>query len=245
MPGTLEGVPLPERLSDILQRRLEARSAAEVAILEVFAAAGRPLDLWLLARVVGDDELFGHVDALRVHDLVAVEGDLVAVQHDRILESTYERMAAERRRELHLRLAEVMTHARTSDPERYAFPDGEIGMQFLRGDDPERAVDHLLEGGRRAFRVQALAEAIRLLEPAEQTLVSLGRLDVGGRLDEVQDLLLRAVYARSPSRAIPLAGRAIERYRSTGWMARIPKLRRRLGVVGLFLGRLVAFLAVR
>ena len=245
MPETLDGVPLPERLSDILQRRLEARNAAEVAILEVFAAAGRPLDLWLLARVVGDDELFGHVDALRVHDLVAVEGDVISVQHDRIIEFTYERMSPARRRELHLRLAEVMTHARSTDPERYAFPDGEIGMQFLRGDDSEQAVDYLLEGGRRAFRVQALDEAIRLLEPAEETLIKLNQVGVGGRLDEVQDLLMRSVYGQSPTRALPLAARAIARYRSAGWMARIPALRRRLGLLGLILGLLATFLSIK
>ena len=245
MPESLEGVRLPEQLSDILERRLQSRSEAEVSILQVFAAAGRPLDLWVLARVLGDDELFGHVDALRVHDLVAVEGDVVSVQHDRILEFTYEQTPPERRQALHLRLGAVMSDARTADPERYAFPDGEIGMQYLRGGASDRAIDHLLEGGRRAFRVQALDEAIRLLQPAEEALVGAGRTSVGGRLDEIQDLLLRAVYTQSPTRALPLATRAIERYRSAGWMARIPTLRRRLGVVGLFLGLVVTFLSIR
>jgi class 3 adenylate cyclase len=247
---TLQGIPLPGQLSDILRRRLAARSPAEVAILEVFAAAGRPLDLWLLARLVldeegGGDELFAHVDALRVHDLVGVDGEVVAVRHDRILEFTYEGMSPERRREVHDRIGAVMVDVRESEPDRYAFPDGEIGMQFLRGGESSRAVGHLLVGGRQAFRVQALDEAVRLLEPAEQALIGLGDDAVGGRLDDVQDLLMRALYAESPTRALPVAERTLARHREVGLMARVPALRRRLGVFGLIIGLLGTFVALK
>ena len=248
MPESLAGIPLPSQLSEILRRRLDARSDEEVAILEIFAAAGRPLDLWLLARLAGEeqgDALWGRIDALRVHDLVGVDGEVISVRHDRILEFTYERMSEEHKAATHLRIARTMADARVTDSDRYAFPDGEIGTHYLHGGQPGEACEFLLEGGRKAFRVQALDEAVTLLERAEQTLVSLGETRVGGRMDEVQDLLLRSVYTRSPTRALPIAERAIDRYREAGWMAKIPALRRRFGVPGLIVGLLVTLVSLK
>ena len=251
MPESLRGVPLPSQLEDILERRLDARSPAEVGLLEVFAAAARPLDLWLLARLADPepaaegDALFARVDALRVHDLIAVDGEVLDVRHDRILEFAYDRMPAPRRAELHARIARVMAEANTSDPERYAFPDGEIGRQFVAGGLPADAAGHLLAGSERAFRVQALDEAIGLLEDAEETLVDLGETAIGSRMDRVQDLLLRSVYALSPTRAVPIAERTIQRYRELGWMDRIPTLRRRYGVLGLIAGLVASLIAAR
>ena len=202
----------------------------------------------MLARLAGEDQgdaLWARVDGLRVHDLVEVAGEVISVRHDRILEFAYERMPVDRRGGVHLRIARTMAHARETDADRYAFPDGEIGTHFLRGGQPAEACTFLLAGGRKAFRVQALDEAVTLLERAEQTLVDLGETAVGGRMDEVQDLLLRSVYARSPTRALPIAERAIDRYRGAGWLARIPRMRQRLGVPGLILGLLVTLVSLK
>jgi len=248
LPESLVGVPLPGQLSDILRRRLDARSAEEVELLEIFAVAGRPLDLWLLTRLAGperDQPIFARVDALRVHDLVAVDGEVVSVRHDRILEFTYERMSPERRTEIHGRVARVMDKARTNDPEQYAFPSGEVGRQYRAGGLLAEAAENLIAGAERAFRVQALEEAIALAGEAEETLVDLGERQVGGRMDRVQELLLRSVYAQSPTRALPIADRAIARYRALGWLDRVPRWRLRFGKLGLVVGLAGTLVAAR
>ena len=248
LPESLAGVPLPAQLNDILHRRLDARSADEVDLLEVFAAAGRPFDLWLLARLAGTEHgepLFARVDALRVHDLVAVEGEVVSVRHDRILEFAYDRMSAQRRREVHGRVARVMAEAQATDAARYGFPAGEIGRQYLRAGLLAEAAVHLIAGAERAFRVQALDEAISLAADAEETLVDLGDVAVGGRMDRVQDLLLRSVYTQSPTRALPIAERTMQRYRGVGWLDRIPGWRTRFGTLGLAVGLIGTLVGAR
>jgi class 3 adenylate cyclase/tetratricopeptide (TPR) repeat protein len=254
LPESLEGIALPAGIDDVLRRRLSERSPEEVEILRLFAAADRPLDLWMLAgllRAEGDEgahSLSQRIDALRVHDLVAVDGEDCAVRHDRILEFAYEQMTEEQRRLTHRRVAAALEDARAHDPERYRVGEGELGLQYLRGGLDERAVDPLLRGADEAFRVQALGEAEELLRGAEAALGRLGEEAVGSRLDDVQELLVRSLYARSPTLAIPVLERFLERTRHFGLLPLVPRLRdvfgtpgQILGIVGTLIhGRLVA-----
>jgi tetratricopeptide (TPR) repeat protein len=159
------GLALPERVRELVGRRLERLSERGQSLASVAAVIGREFDFALLARAAGLDEeetASGVEELVRRHILHGI-GERFDFAHDRIREAAYGRILAPRRRLLHRRIAEAIEalHARHLAPHALA-----LGLHYRSAEVWDCAVRYLREAGVTAFQRAANREAVVSLEAA-------------------------------------------------------------------------------
>ena len=110
-----EGLPIPDRLQELIEDRLGGLPARTVEALEVVSALSVPTLEVIAAAIApsrGVDERLGPaID----HEVVEVAGGRLRFTHPLLASAVYQRIPPARRRELHARLATIVR-----DPERRA-----------------------------------------------------------------------------------------------------------------------------
>ena len=164
---------IPPTMASLFERRLAQLDPRERDMLEVVAAYGRPMPLWLMAAVA-------KLDKKNIHDIVlgllrrqmisrgTIGGESCCwPNHDRIRELVYARTDRDTRLGLHRALAEAL--------EAHADPDGstplvELARQWWAAEARDKALDYCVRGGREAKRRHALETGIELLDHALELL---------------------------------------------------------------------------
>ncbi|HEX9819522.1 MAG TPA: BTAD domain-containing putative transcriptional regulator [Methylomirabilota bacterium] len=222
-PG--HGLALPERVRDIVGRRLERLSERSQTLAAVAAAIGREFDFALLQRAGGlgeEDTAAGFEELVRRRVLHGV-GERFDFTHDRIREVAYERILAPRRRILHRKVAEAIEALHGADLDAHALA---LGQHYRQAGAWEPAVTYLWKAGLDAWTRGANRESVACFESALSGLEHLadGPAKTGLAIDIRIDLELALMGLGE----IP---RGFERLREAEALALRAGDRRRLGRV--------------
>ncbi|HYF12240.1 MAG TPA: AAA family ATPase [Actinomycetota bacterium] len=109
-----ERPPIPERLQELVEDRLEGLPAETIEALEVVSAAAAPT-LDAIAATTDPSGIERGLDPALANGVVEVVGDRLRFTHPLLASAVYQRMPSARRRELHARLATIVR-----DPEERA-----------------------------------------------------------------------------------------------------------------------------
>jgi DNA-binding CsgD family transcriptional regulator len=109
-----ERPPIPERLQELVEDRLQGLPATTLEALEVVSALSTPT-LDAIATATDPPEVDGRLDPAIDNGVVEVVGDRIRFTHPLLASAVYQKISPARRRELHARLATIVR-----DPEERA-----------------------------------------------------------------------------------------------------------------------------
>ena len=129
-----ERLPIPDRLQELIEDRLEGLPAGTVETLEVVSALSAPT-FDVIAAATDPSEVDRRLDPALENGVVEVVGDRLRFTHPLLASAVYQKIPPARRRELHSRLATIVR-----DPEERA------RHLALSVEGPDVAVAAALEG---------------------------------------------------------------------------------------------------
>jgi DNA-binding CsgD family transcriptional regulator len=155
--GAGEQLPIPDRLQELIEHRLEGLPADTVMALEMVSALSSPT-LETVAAAIAPSPVDARLDPATEHGVVGVVGDRLRFTHPLLASAVYQRIPPARRRDLHARLATIVR-----DPEERA---RHLALS-VEGPDPAVA-DALEEAAALAFSRGAPQSAAELWEMARR-----------------------------------------------------------------------------
>jgi DNA-binding SARP family transcriptional activator len=186
---------LPERVRELIARRLDRLGARSQAMAAVAAVIGRRFDFELLRSAGGMDERHAAEaveEMVRTHVLRTV-GNQLEFTHDRVRDVAYGRLLSPRRRLLHAAVAEALEAVETSVRDRPDEQIEQLAHHAVRGELPGKAVQYLRQAADRAAARSALQDARRALEQA---------LGILGTMPETRSTLEQAFEIRLALRPV-------------------------------------------
>src|SRR6516225_59569 len=114
LKGGIDAIPLPSTVQAVIAARIDRLEEDAKKVLEIASIIGREISLLVLDRVAGMDEseLSEAVQHLRqaelLYDVPPFEQRLLAFRHPLIQEVAYRSLLHERRRDLHLKVAQAI-----------------------------------------------------------------------------------------------------------------------------------------
>jgi len=184
--GSGRGTSLPERVRDLVSRRLERLSERAQTLAGVAGTIGREFEFALLQRVAGltEEETAAGVEELVRRRVLHGLGERFDFTHDRIRDVAYDRLLTPRRKLLHRRIAETLEAARRADPNIEALP---IGLHYRDAEVWDKAVEHLREAAKRAAERGAFRDSASC---SEQALAALRQLpESRERMERMHDVM--------------------------------------------------------
>lgn len=176
---TLDAVTstLPERAHDVLRLRIERLPGPSVGLLQVCAVARSPVEVDLLAAVVGHDpdQVLDDVEAAFISGLLieSSNGTGFAPSHDLVRQAVLIGMSSARRIRLHARLAAALqAHGPLGPAEVLEVSHHLVAAAPAVG--PAAAIPYLLSASEDALSRYATITAARILE---ETLEAAQRID--------------------------------------------------------------------
>jgi serine/threonine protein kinase/tetratricopeptide (TPR) repeat protein len=152
-------LPLPNSVRSLMERRLEKITVAAKRLAELASTIGREVDEALLADGFGKDPIDALGELLSLHILKESDVGLLQFVHDEIREIVYERLAQDRRQELHYKVAEAIeVRFREKRNDYLAI----LGHHWERAGVEDKARECYLEGARKAASLYLHREAERL-----------------------------------------------------------------------------------
>ena len=168
-PETASGVPLPERVRDIITARLARLSASAQLLAAVASVIGRDFDFAVLARAAGLDELrvAEGVEELVRRRVLRATAERLDFTHDRIREVAYGQLLPPRRRLLHAQVAAAMeaVYHDALEPHYAA-----LAAHCCRGEIWDKGLVYLRHAGQGAVGCSANRDAIAYFDQALQVL---------------------------------------------------------------------------
>ena len=148
--GGGRGLALPERVRDVVGRRLERLSERGQTLAGVAAVIGREFEFALLQRASGlpEEDTAAGVEELVRRRVLHGLGERFDFTHDRVRDVAYERILAPRRKLLHRRIAEALESARAERPDIEALS---LGLHYRGAEVWDKAVDYLRQASKRAW----------------------------------------------------------------------------------------------
>lgn len=205
-PGRGRGLALPERVREIVSRRLERLSERGRSLAAIAAVIGREFDFGLLQQAagLGEAEVAEGVEELVRRCILHGVDDGLGFTHERIREVAYGTLLGVRRRSLHAAAGAALERLNAG---RLESAYDRLAYHYLQADDPAKAAEYLTLFARKATRayaheeaVKAYGEALRQLERLPVPDADGRRLDIVprltrslmflGRFEEARDLLL-------------------------------------------------------
>lgn len=132
--GAGERLPIPDRLQELIEHRLEGLPSETVAALEIVSALSSPTRE-TVAAAIAPASLDAGLGPAVTHRVAEVLGDRLRFTHPLLASAVYQRTSPERRRQHHARLAAIL-----DDPEERA------RHLALSVEDADCAVADALEG---------------------------------------------------------------------------------------------------
>ena len=219
------GLAIPERVREIVGRRLERLSDRGQALSAVAAVIGREFEFALLQRAAGleEDETAVGVEELVRRGVLQGRGERFDFTHDRIREVAHGRILAPRRKLIHRRVAEAIAALYAGDLGAHALA---LGLHYRDAEMWELAARHLGDAGFTARERAANREAVACFDAALRCLQSLP-VDPG-RSERVIDTIL---HEETALMGLGEFRRSLDGLREAEALARGLGDRRRLGRV--------------
>ncbi|MEX1179481.1 MAG: adenylate/guanylate cyclase domain-containing protein [Cucumibacter sp.] len=161
------GIQIPATLRDALSERLDRLGTAK-EVAQIASAFGREFAADLLAATLGraEDDLRADLERLMAIDVVfqsSRSARRYTFHHALLQEAAYESMLKSKRREVHARIAEVLTKHR---PEMAEIEPEVLATHFARAGNNVRAAECWRKAGHLALRNSAYREAIGAFDSA-------------------------------------------------------------------------------
>jgi predicted ATPase len=157
---TPQGSPLPQRVREVISRRLERLGDASQSLLAVASVIGREFEFQLLQRASGleEDSVAEGVEELVRRRVLTAIGERLDFTHDRIREVAYSALLPWRRKRLHHRIAEAIEelHADSLEPHYEA-----LGTHYREAEVWEKATVYLHQAGNKPCRARPTDERSR------------------------------------------------------------------------------------
>ncbi|MFH1008385.1 MAG: tetratricopeptide repeat protein, partial [Candidatus Latescibacterota bacterium] len=169
---------IPERIYDVIVRRIERLEDDQRELLELAAVEGERFTSAVLAHVLDLPrmQVLKTIQRLeRGYQIIQSEGDRYAFNHTKIREILYAEIPAELRKVYHLAVGEYLEEAHRENPGAIL---GQLADHFHGGEDFDRAFPYLVQAGDHASRLFASKESCRYYEQA---------LDFLGKADRIAD----------------------------------------------------------
>ncbi|MFQ5701559.1 MAG: serine/threonine-protein kinase PknK [Acidobacteriota bacterium] len=169
LAGPVERIQIPGRVRDVVSRRLEKVPDTDREVLQVASLEGMVFHSGTLASCLelSRIKILGALQrAEKQHRLVHAEENRYTFDHPIIREILAETIIPELRREYHRLIGEFLASHRSGRPGE----DAAIAYQLLEAGEDTSALPFLLDAGDQARRLYANAEAIALLNRAEEIL---------------------------------------------------------------------------
>jgi DNA-binding CsgD family transcriptional regulator len=112
--GAGERLPIPDRLQELIEHRLEGLPGETVEALEIVSALSSPT-LGTVAAAIAPSSIDARLDPAIESGVASIVGDRVGFTHPLLASAVYQRTPSARRREHHARLASIL-----NDPEERA-----------------------------------------------------------------------------------------------------------------------------
>jgi len=159
------GLPLPERIRDVVAHRLERLSERSRRLVAVAAVIGRQFDFTLLHRAAGvtEGEASEGVEELVRQRILHGVGEELEFTHDRVREVANEQLLPAVRKTLHRRVAEALQDLHSRDLAPHALT---IATHYLRAEAWDQAAAFFRQAGDTAFSRTGRREAVGCYEQA-------------------------------------------------------------------------------
>jgi len=168
-------LPLPQRVREVIVRRLDRLSSRARQILAAAATIGREFDFALLERAAALGELrttAGVEELIRKH-VIYGRGDWFDFTHDTIREVAFTQISSHRRKALHRRVASAMEQLYADDLEPHT---AVLANHFFEGEVWDKAVEYLSRAAGQAVTRSANWDAVVLFDRALDTLEHLPKI---------------------------------------------------------------------
>jgi tetratricopeptide (TPR) repeat protein len=189
--GSLEQVPLPDTLKELMQRRIGRLTPESRAVLSVASVLGVEVEIELLTRI--------QVEAV-LDPLAALAGEQllepgapghVRFAHSQLRDFTYSLIEGALRTRLHERAVRALEHkSRTATHRPHLYPT--LAHHWAAAQHPLRAGAYFLRSGNHAHAQYAHHDAIRFYQSASEVLSSAPSRTAGA----LRALLLRGTHER-------------------------------------------------
>jgi len=164
--GALQGGSLPSGVRTLLQARLRSLTAEARELLELAAVAGRTFGPEFLQRTSARerDEVLETIELAVSSGLIVVASETGAYDfsHDKLRQELYEGIGGDRRRELHLRVAEALEDS-GGEP-------AELAHHYLRAREWQMALESLTLAAKRTEEGYAWGTALEIYARAFEVL---------------------------------------------------------------------------
>jgi class 3 adenylate cyclase/tetratricopeptide (TPR) repeat protein len=154
------GISVPETIQDLLMARIDRLPDGPKRTLHTAAVIGRDFSLRLLQRALGEETLDEYLVQLKSLEFIYEKRQVPDVEytfrHSLTQEVAYESLLHQRRRELHGLIARTVAEVYADRLEEF---HPVLGHHYLRSNEADRAIEHLVKAGDRAVRLYANAEA--------------------------------------------------------------------------------------
>jgi tetratricopeptide (TPR) repeat protein len=228
-----------EDLGHLDGERLAALSPEAVAVLEAASVVGEPFHWRRLAELMDEpaEKVYGVAAALFEEGLLErpSEGESgFSVLGPGLTRTLYERLAPERRRELHRRWAELLETTLAERPERAVA----VAEHYWQAGERARSLPHLLAAGEAALAVYGHREAIDFFARAAEVAAAQGDATAAFSAEVRQAEALAAsgatvralgLYRKLLARRPQPARRLDDRRRDAGLWLAVARLHGRLG----------------
>ena len=191
-PDGTATLPLPERVRDLIDYRIERLGERSRRLVAVAAVIGRPFDFALLGRAaaLGDAGAAEGVEELVRHRILQIGAEGFEFTHDRIREVVFDELLPPRRVLIHRGIAEALEALHAGDLDRHALA---LGNHHRAGQLWPKAAVYLTRAGMQAAIRYASRDAVVCYERA---LAALGHLPDSREVREQgTDIRFKLAYA--------------------------------------------------
>ncbi|MBI3184405.1 MAG: AAA family ATPase [Myxococcales bacterium] len=161
----LEGIRIPPTLTELLVNKLGTLPPELGSLLSTAAVLGKEFSAAALAQLteMNPDRLTDLIDQATREGLLERAAGGHAFTSDQLRDGAYNRLAAEKRAETHLRIAKMLEPLRRKGS---LLDQVEVAHHFIFSLDDERAAEHALLAGEACLKTYANREAVHYFEVA-------------------------------------------------------------------------------
>jgi tetratricopeptide (TPR) repeat protein len=167
-----EGLTVPSTIHEVLIRRLDRLRTKERRVIDCASVFGRGFEAPLISSIIGAplNEVESCLETVvRVHKLILPVDGEYEFSHDLIRRTAYERISLPRRKEMHLRLGELLERM----PNR-TLRAGELSNHYCAAEVRGKCIEYSIMAGQMYMERFSATEAVKYFNRADKMLDAAG-----------------------------------------------------------------------
>ncbi len=206
----LNDFDLPENIVGIVLNRLSNISLYHRNVLEKAAIIGKNFDAEILEAFscIGWTELVNVLD--QISDIQIIEPlnekGMYIFTHDRIRDAVLEKMSADKRRQLHSELGEILESFPDDRKEHYFF---DIVHHYIESFDRNKAMKYIIPAAHKSKESFATEDALRYFELAEKYMEDDGRYSYYDFIGIYKEMVEEYIIVGDSDKAVSIANKIL------------------------------------